>query len=62
VIFNNSSGDSPPHVKEIHNKTNKKKHYLDNAKIHHSKMVKETLNEKNIETIYGIPYTPELRR
>lgn len=39
-----------------------KKHYLmlDNLKVHHTKTVKELFKQKNIETLFLVPYTPEL--
>jgi transposase len=36
------------------------KHLLmDNAKIHHTKKLKEYINKKNIKVLYNIPYCPE---
>ena len=44
----------------LRKKTRIKKYYMDNASIHKSGLVRSTLNDSNITTIYGLPYTPEL--
>ena len=47
-------------INELKQKTEKKKIniLLDNARIHHSKYLKENVN-KDVNFIYNIPYTPE---
>jgi len=32
---------------------------MDNARIHHAKILKEYINEKNAKIIYNVPYNPE---
>jgi hypothetical protein len=41
-------------------KTDKKYFYLDNARIYHTKNIKELFKKNNISPIYGIPYNPQL--
>ena len=32
---------------------------MDNARIHHSKIVKDTVNESTNKILYNVPYNPE---
>ena len=34
--------------------------FLDNCRVHHSKMVKQYLEERGVTTIFNIPYSPQL--
>jgi len=56
----NISGDKYlKFIRELNYK-NKNKHLLmDNAKIHHTKKLKEYTKNKNINILYNIPYCPE---
>ncbi len=45
-------------IKHIHNIKNKYL-FLDNARIHHSKIVSEYVKHKNINLLFNVPYSPE---
>jgi transposase len=46
-------------MKTIREKINGKYILLDNARIHHSKIVKEYTNKEGINMLYNVPYMPE---
>ena len=51
------------YIKEIIKKLSKDKHWyiiLDNARIHHCKIIKKYINNiNNVSFIYNVPYSPE---
>lgn len=56
----NISGDKfLKFIREINYKHKDKHLLMDNAKIHHTKKLKEYINKKNIKVLYNIPYCPE---
>jgi len=56
----NISGDKfLKFIREINYKHKNKHLLMDNAKIHHTKKLKEYINKKNIKVLYNIPYCPE---
>lgn len=48
------------HLKKIKKKTMIRNFYKENASIHKSKIVRNSMKRIGIKPIYGIPYTPEL--
>ena len=56
----NISGDKYlKFIREINYKHKGKHLLMDNAKIHHTKKLKEYVKKKNINVLYNIPYCPE---
>jgi len=56
----NISGDKYlKFIREINYKHKGKHLLMDNAKIHHTKKLKEYIKKKNINVLYNIPYCPE---
>ena len=64
IIKNSCNGDIFfDYIKELIKKLPKDKHWfiiLDNASIHHYKIIKEYINNiNNVSFIYNVPYSPE---
>jgi transposase len=48
------------HIKKIKKNRSEKYSYQDNARVHHAKIVKNSMKRQGLRPIFGIPYTPEL--
>ena len=46
-------------LKKLNKKCRNKKYLMDNARTHHSKIVKEHMKNVSNEIIYNVPYNPE---